>query len=353
MHGCTRQCASVPSPRAQEHSFMHPPGKLRAMARAVVVTAAVLLSVLVMAAPALAAPSAPGQVTLAARAASVTPSGTAKPTHAMTLSSGSVTPGTTVRPDAGNTQRPASPPPKRGCAATVQAGYATSFTIKRTDVAGHVGLFAATTPPSGYGPANLQSAYALPSATAGGGETVAIVDAFDDPNAEADLQVYRAQYGLPVCDSGNGCFTKVAQDGSTNYPQANSGWATEIALDLDMVSAICPNCHILLVAANDNTITNLGTAVTEAVALGAKHVANSCRGRQDPSDLTSDSTYYNHPGVAVTASSGDGGYGVEYPAASQSVTPVGGTTLTRDPSGARSWPQAAWGGAAIARSADG
>jgi hypothetical protein len=273
------------------------------MARAIVVTAAVLLSVPLTAATALAAPSAPGQVTLAARAASVTPSGTAKPTRTMTPSGSSVTPGTPVRQDAGNTQRPASHPTKRGCAATVKAGYATCFTIKRTDVAGHVGLFAATTTPSGYGPADLQGAYALPSATAGGGETVAIVDAFDNPNAEADLQVYRAQYGLPVCDSGNGCFTKVAQGGSTNYPQANSGWATEIALDLDMVSATCPNCHILLVEANDNTIMNLGTAVNEAVALGAKYVSNSYGGSEDPSDLTLDSTYYNHPGVAVTASS--------------------------------------------------
>jgi hypothetical protein len=205
---------------------MHPPGKLRTMARAVVVTAAVLLSVPLTAAAALAAPGTPGQVTLAAHAASVKPSGTAQPTRTMTPSGSSVTPGTAVRPNAGNTPRPASHPTKRGCAATVKAGHATCFTIKRTDVAGHVGLFAAATTPSGYGPADLRSAYALPSATAGGGQTVAIVDAYDDPNAEADLQVYRAQYGLPVCDSGNGCFTKVAQDGSTSYPQADAGWAS-------------------------------------------------------------------------------------------------------------------------------
>jgi hypothetical protein len=296
---------------------MHPPGKSRSMARAVIATAAVLLSVPLTAATALAAPSAPGQVP----------------------------PGTAVRPNAGNTPRPAAHPTKRGCAATVKAGYATCFTIKRTDVAGHMGLFAATTTPSGYGPADLRSAYALPSATAGGGETVAIVDAYDDPNAEADLQVYRAQYGLPVCDTANGCFSKVAQDGSTSYPAPNSGWATEISIDLDMVSAICPNCHILLVEADDNSIANLGTAVNEAVALGAKYVSNSYGGSEDPSDLTSDSTYYDHPGVVITASSGDGGYGVEYPAASQYVTAVGGTTLTQDSSVARGWSETAWSGA--------
>jgi hypothetical protein len=324
---------------------MHPPGKSRPMARAVVVMAAVLLSVPLTAATALAAVRAPGQVTLAAHAASGRPSTTAKPTRTMTPSAGSVTPGTAVRPNAGNTPRPAAHPTKRGCAATVKAGYATCFAIKRTDVAGHVGLFAATTTPPGYGPADLQSAYALPSATAGAGETVAIVDAYDDPDAEADLQVYRAQYGLPVCDSANGCFTKVAQDGSTNYPAPDSDWATEISLDLDMVSAICPNCHILLVEADNNSMANLGTAVNEAVALGAKYVSNSYGGSEDPSDLTSDSTYYNHPGVVITASSGDGGYGVHYPAASQYVTAVGGTTLTKDSSVARGWSETAWSGA--------
>ena len=113
------------------------------------------------------------------------------------------------------------------------------------------GTPAATATPSGYGPADLQAAYNLPSATAGAGQTVAIVDAYDDPNAESDLAVYRAQFGLPPCTTANGCFRKVNQSGGTKPPRANSGWAEEISLDLDMVSAICPNCHILLVEANE------------------------------------------------------------------------------------------------------
>jgi N-acetylneuraminic acid mutarotase len=257
----------------------------------------------------------------------------------------SATTPTTATTSASSHPKPATHPTKRGCTATVKAGFATCFTVQRTDVSGHKGLFAASTTPSGYGPSQLQGAYDLPSASAGAGETVAVVDAYDDPNAEADLQLYRAQYGLPVCDSANGCFTKVAQDGSTNYPSPDPGWATEISLDLDMVSAICPNCHVLLVEASDSSFQNLGTAVNEAVTLGAKYVSNSYGGSEDPSEVTSDSSYYNHPGVAVTASSGDGGYGVEYPAASQYVTAVGGTTLTQDSSVSRGWAETAWSGA--------
>src|ERR1700742_2844591 len=103
--------------------------------------------------------------------------------------------------------------------------------------------------PSGYFPADLQSAYKLPSSTAGAGQTVAIVDAYDDPSAEADLGVYRAQFGLPACTTANGCFRKVSQTGTTTYPKKDGGWAEEISLDVDMVSAICPKCHILLVEA--------------------------------------------------------------------------------------------------------
>jgi N-acetylneuraminic acid mutarotase len=228
-----------------------------------------------------------------------------------------------------------------------KAGFLQCLSVVRTDVKGHKGLFRADTTPAGYGPASLQSAYNLPSSTAGSGETVGIVDAFDDPNAEADLAVYRTQYGLPPCTTANGCFSRVAQDGSTNYPPTDpsAGWEEEESLDLDMVSAICPNCHILLVEATDNSIQNLGTAVDEAVTLGAKYVSNSYGGSEDPSETTWDSQYYQHPGVAVTASSGDSGFGPQYPAASQYVTAVGGTTLTQDSSVPRGWSETAWGGA--------
>lgn len=198
--------------------------------------------------------------------------------------------------------------------------------------------------PAGYNPADLQSAYNLPSSTAGSGQTVAIVDAYDDPNAESDLGVYRSQFGLPACTTANGCFKKVNQSGGTKYPRANGGWAQEISLDLDMVSAICPNCHILLVEASTNSLTNLGTAVNEAAKLGANAISNSYGGGESSNDTSYDSTYYNHPGIVVTASSGDSGYGVQYPAASQYVTAVGGTSLTRA-SNSRGWSETAWSGA--------
>jgi subtilase family serine protease len=213
-----------------------------------------------------------------------------------------------------------------------------------TVVAAAKGVNPAATTPSGYGPADLRSAYNLPSTTAGSGQTVAIVDAYDDPNAEKDLATYRAQYGLPACTTANGCFKKVNQSGGTRAPRANGGWAQEISLDLDMVSAICPSCHILLVEATSSSLGNLGTAVNTAAKLGATAISNSYGGSESSSDTSYDSAYFNHPGIAITASSGDNGYGVEYPAASQYVTAVGGTSLTRA-STARGWSETAWSGA--------
>ncbi|MFI1163778.1 peptidase S8 [Streptomyces sp. NPDC020801] len=198
--------------------------------------------------------------------------------------------------------------------------------------------------PSGYGPASLQAAYNLPSSTGGSGQTVAIVDAYNDPNAEADLGVYRSQYGLPACTTAGGCFKKVDQNGTTRYPRGDSGWAEEISLDLDMVSAACPNCKILLVEAGSASMANLGTAVNTAVRLGARFVSNSYGGSESSSDATYDSSYFNHPGVAITVSSGDNGYGVEYPAASRYVTAVGGTSLTTA-STSRGWTDTVWSGA--------
>jgi subtilase family serine protease len=189
----------------------------------------------------------------------------------------------------------------------------------------------------------LQSAYNLPSSTAGSGQTVAIVDAYNDPNAESDLAVYRSQFGLSACTTANGCFKKVDQTGGTKYPRGNSGWAEEISLDLDMVSAICPNCHILLVEASSNSFTNLGTAVNTAVSLKANVVSNSYGGSESSTE-TSYASYYNHPGVIITASSGDSGYGVQSPAAFNTVVAVGGTSLSRS-STTRGWSEAAWSGA--------
>jgi subtilase family serine protease len=197
--------------------------------------------------------------------------------------------------------------------------------------------------PSGYNPADLQSAYKLPSATAGSGQTVAIVDAYNDPNAESDLGVYRKQFGLPACTTANGCFKKVNQKGGTSYPRGNTGWAEEISLDLDMVSAICPNCHILLVEANSNSFSNLAAAVDEAAKLGANEISNSYGGGEYSNEVN-DQSHFNHPGIAITVSSGDSGYGVQFPAASRYVTAVGGTSLTKSGT-TRGWSETAWNGA--------
>lgn len=232
---------------------------------------------------------------------------------------------------------------QRSCAAA-PAGHAACLAIVRSGAAQSSTTRPAATP-AGYGPGDLQSAYALASASAaaGVGQTIGIVDAYDDPNAAKDLSTYRSTFGLPPCTTANGCFRKVNQTGGTRYPRHDGGWAQEISLDLDMASAICPNCRILLVEAKTASFANLGAAENTAVRLGATVVSNSYGG-SDASDATYGS-YYDHPGVAITASSGDNGYGVEYPASSGYVTAVGGTTLTRAAGTARGWTETAWSGA--------
>ncbi|MFF7748360.1 peptidase S8 [Streptomyces sp. NPDC007971] len=241
--------------------------------------------------------------------------------------------------------------PKKGyasCHALRVTGGTTAFqeeqAAKKGIAPSTVSPKAASDSPTGYGPSDLQDAYGLAdaAASAGSGETIAIVDAYDDPNAEADLAAYRSYYGLPDCTGDNGCFEKVGQTGSTtSLPSADSGWAGEISLDLDMASAVCPNCNILLVEAKSASDANLGTAVNEAVKLGAKFVSNSYGGSESSSDTSYDSKYYNHPGVAITASAGDEGYGAEYPAASKYVTAVGGTAL-KSSSNSRGWSESVW-----------
>lgn len=227
------------------------------------------------------------------------------------------------------------------CPGPVPAGTVRCHALVRTDSSG-TPLIAGS--PAGYGPSQLRSAYQLPSGTAGAGQTIAIVDAYDNPKAESDLGVYRSQFGLPPCTTANGCFRKVNQNGAAgSYPRADRGWSQEIALDLDMVSAICPNCRILLVEATSSSLANLGAAVNTAAKLGANGISNSY-GASEFSSETNYEAYYNHPGVAITVSSGDSGYGVEFPAASQYVTAVGGTSLTTA-SNTRGWSETAWSGA--------
>ncbi|MEU3243231.1 putative Ig domain-containing protein [Streptomyces sp. NPDC006875] len=226
---------------------------------------------------------------------------------------------------------------------TPTPGHAACFAQRRTDIeqklAAAVSADAAAV--SGLSPANLHSAYNLPS-TGGSGLTVAVVDAYNDPNAESDLATYRSQFGLSACTKANGCFKQVSQTGSTtSLPTNDSGWAGEEALDIDMVSAVCPNCNIILVEATSPSDANLGTAENEAVALGAKFVSNSWGGAESSSQTGEDTSYFKHPGVAITVSSGDEAYGAEYPATSQYVTAVGGTALSAS-SGTRGWTESVW-----------
>ena len=232
------------------------------------------------------------------------------------------------------------------CAQHAAPGFASCFAIRR---AGGLHDSAALGTPAvsvpGFHPADLQSAYNLTAASAanGGAQTVAIVDAYDDPTAESDLAVYRSTFGLPACTTANGCFKKVNQYGGTTYPRGDTGWAGEISLDVDMVSAICPNCHILLVEASSNSNYNLGVAVYVAAKyLGANVISNSYGGSESSADVLYDKYFYNHPGVILTASTGDSGYGAEYPAASPYVTAVGGTSLHKNSQVARGWSETAW-----------
>ncbi|MFF9182980.1 putative Ig domain-containing protein [Streptomyces misionensis] len=227
------------------------------------------------------------------------------------------------------------------CAAHAAPGHVSCFAQRRTDIKQKLASALAAAAPSGLSPANLHSAYNLPT-TGGSGLTVAVVDAYNDPNAESDLATYRSQYGLSACTKANGCFKQVSQTGSTtSLPTNDSGWAGEEALDIDMVSAVCPNCNIDLVEANSANDTDLGIAENEAVALGAKFVSNSWGGSEASSQTTEDSQYFKHPGVAITVSAGDSGYGAEYPATSQYVTAVGGTALTTS-SNSRGWSESVW-----------
>ncbi len=240
---------------------------------------------------------------------------------------------------AGASPAAAGPHVKRLCSQPSKPGYMACNALLRTDLVQKHAMGVHDTP-QGFGPDDLRKAYNLTGD--GSGQTVAIVDAQDDPNAAQDLAAYRKQYGLPDC--GDGCFKKIDQNGGTTYPSADAGWAGEISLDLDMVSAIAPKAHILLVEANSASMSDLGAAVNQAVKQGAKFVSNSYGGGEGAEDAQADSQFFNHPGVVITASAGDSGYGVEYPAASPGVTSVGGTSLTKD-SSARGWSEKVWGSA--------
>jgi subtilase family serine protease len=240
---------------------------------------------------------------------------------------------------AGAGRHPNRPRLSRSVCGAATKGHATCFARVITR---RSGFTVAAASPSGYGPAQFQTAYGLPSATAGTGQTIGIVDAYDDPTVEKDLGTYSTQYGLPACTTANGCFKKVNQTGGTSYPRSNGGWALEISLDVQVAHAVCPNCKILLAEASSNSFTNLLTAEDYATS-HANAVSNSWGGSESSSETGYDS-HFNRPGVPITVSSGDSGYGVEYPAASRFVNAVGGTTLNLNADNTRA-SETVWNGA--------
>ena len=206
---------------------------------------------------------------------------------------------------------------------------------------------ASATPAGGFGPTSLREAYNLThdSLVRGRHETVAIVDAYRDPDAAIDLATYRSHFKLGQCGTTSGCLRIVNQKGRTSpLPKASADWAVEQSLDLDMVSAICPHCHILLVEASSSSNTSLGKAEDTAARLGARFVSNSWSSTEEPGQ-SADNHYFNHPGDAIVVASGDSGYGTSYPGDLQYVTSVGGTALTHRRSGTRAWTETAWGSA--------
>lgn len=224
---------------------------------------------------------------------------------------------------------------KRVCPAPAP-GHVTCFAHVRTK-GGDVTPDATTSYTSGYGPAQLKSAYGLTGRDAT--TTVAVVDAYAHPAAAADLAVYRNQFGL-----GPATLTQVNQTGdSISTVAGDTGWGQEEMLDLEMVSAICPGCPILYVGADSASFADLAAAVGTAVAKGATVVSNSYGGNES-AGVSTYAGAYDHPGVAITVSSGDSGYGVQSPASYDTVTAVGGTNLTLNADGTRR-TETAWSGA--------
>ena len=223
---------------------------------------------------------------------------------------------------------------------------------------GHIRPFAT---PQGYGPADLQSAYKIPATPVSGTPTVAIIDAYGYSSLESDLATYRSTYGLPACTTANGCLKIVNQTGQTTplpaNPPANDDWTVETALDIDMVSAACPACKILVIQATDDQGDGLFTANNVPSTLGATVISNSWGGpEQAGQPATAYETYFNHPGIATFVSAGDDGYndagqGPDYPATSAYVIAVGGTNLQKA-ANSRGWTETAWtsGGSACSLS---
>jgi len=245
-----------------------------------------------------------------------------------------------------NATQPAATTENQGsthaCSAVIVAGHQSCFALKRNGI--HPMAVTPNSIPSGvgYGPSQLQSAYNLTSAAAanGAGRTIAIVDAYDDANAASDLAAYRTAAGLPAAN-----FKKVNQNGATSplpaAPPSGDDWTLEESLDLDMASAICPLCSIVLVEAQDDSSNGLYVAQAAAANV-ATYISNSWGGAESSGDPSTDNTYFKHAaGTVTTVSAGDSDYGVSYPATSPNVVSVGGTKLATA-SNSRGWTESVW-----------
>lgn len=211
-------------------------------------------------------------------------------------------------------------------------------------VAGKLSATVAT-PKHGLTPKDIRAAYHLPaSKKKDKKQTIAIVDAYDNARVEQDLATYRKVFHLPKCTTANHCFRKVDQRGGKRYPEGDPfGWAVEIALDVEAVSAACPRCRILLVEADEPSIESIGAAVNTAVRLGATVVSNSYGGDEFAGMTAVGRRYYTHPKVAIVASSGDYGFtAASFPAVLKTTWAVGGTLLRKTKK--HHWTEDAWNG---------
>jgi subtilase family serine protease len=238
-------------------------------------------------------------------------------------------------------ERTATPPTARPACAAAHGRHAGCFAKIRPI---RSGTRMAAAAPTGLSPAQIVAAYRAPTSK-GAGQTVAIVDAYDNPRAEADLAVFRKHFKLPACTTANKCFRKVNQRGASKpLPAGDPGWGIEIALDLQAVSSTCPRCHILLVEANSDDIDALGTAVNTAVRLHATVVSNSYGIGEYNGINAVAKKYYSHAGIPMVAATGDDGFlPAVFPAAVPTTIAVGGTSLIRAAGTARGWHETVWG----------
>ncbi|HTU70430.1 MAG TPA: S8 family serine peptidase [Candidatus Baltobacteraceae bacterium] len=213
--------------------------------------------------------------------------------------------------------------PKTTSVCTLVTGSGSCNAIRRLDIVPALNLLPALI--AGYQPQDLWGAYDVPWQK-GAGQTIGIVVAMNNPNAASDLAVYRSTMGLPPCTVASGCLRFAAQNGSSSLPAGDENWGQEMSIDLDMASAICPNCNLLVVEANSSDIENLTASVSTAISLGATVVSNSYT-TPETAAVAADNPKWNHPGVPIVVGAGDNGYGVGWPASSSYVTAVGGTTL--------------------------